>query len=75
LNTAREHAQENHLDIRYEKHRGEKIPYEDSSFDVILCCDVLEHVRDLRQLYRRFSRVLKDNGIFIYDHVQQNILK
>ena len=74
LNAAREHAHENHLDIRYEKASGERIPYEDRSFDVVLCCDVLEHVRDLPAVISEISRVLKDNGVYIYDTFNRTCL-
>ncbi len=38
------------------------IPYEDSSFDVILCCHVLEHVPEDKQAMRELFRVLRPGG-------------
>jgi GT2 family glycosyltransferase/glycosyltransferase involved in cell wall biosynthesis len=42
------------------------IPFEDASFDAIVCMEVLEHLpghlRDVRQVLREFARVLKDGG-------------
>ena len=67
LEIARAHAKESQLDIKYENGAGENIPYQDNSFDAVLCCDVLEHVHDLPKVISEVSRVLKDDGIFIYD--------
>ena len=38
------------------------IQYTDSSFDIIYCSHVLEHVIDDKQAMREFLRVLKDDG-------------
>lgn len=74
LNTAIKHAKDNLLKIRYEKGTGENIPYQDNSFDVVLCCDVLEHVRDLPKVIAEISRVLKNGGVFIYDTFNRTYL-
>lgn len=67
LESARAHAKENQLEITYENGTGENIPYPDNSFNVVICCDVLEHVRDLPKVIGEVSRVLKNDGVFIYD--------
>ena len=64
LQTAREHAKIYNLDIDYRIGTGEKIPFPDNSFDVVFCCDVLEHVRDLPKCISEFNRVLKPGGVF-----------
>jgi len=38
------------------------IPYDDNTFDVIICNHVLEHILDDRQAMRELLRVLKPNG-------------
>jgi ubiquinone/menaquinone biosynthesis C-methylase UbiE len=38
------------------------IPFEDNSFDVILCNHLLEHVEDDRKAMREMYRVLRKNG-------------
>jgi 2-polyprenyl-3-methyl-5-hydroxy-6-metoxy-1,4-benzoquinol methylase len=43
----------------------EDMPFEDNSFDVIICCDVLEHVIDLHACCLQILRVLKPGGILI----------
>jgi 2-polyprenyl-6-hydroxyphenyl methylase/3-demethylubiquinone-9 3-methyltransferase len=43
------------------------MPFKSGSFDVVLCCDVLEHVQDLPKVISEVSRVLKAGGLFVYD--------
>lgn len=38
------------------------LPFEDNSFEVILCTEVLEHVRNPQQVINEFKRVLKPEG-------------
>jgi len=67
LNIAIKHAKDNNLKIKYEKGSGENLPFQNNSFEVVFCCDVLEHVRDLPKVISEISRILKKGGIFIYD--------
>lgn len=67
LETARQHAALSGLDINYRFDSGENISFSDASFDYIICCDVLEHVKDLNQVISEISRVLKPGGVFFYD--------
>ncbi len=68
---AREHAAKSSLAIDYRVGRGESLPFRDDSFDIVACCDVLEHVDDPAQVLREVSRVLKPGGIFFYDTVNR----
>jgi 2-polyprenyl-6-hydroxyphenyl methylase/3-demethylubiquinone-9 3-methyltransferase len=67
LATARGHAKQSGLEIRYEVGTGEALPYANDSFDVVFCCDVLEHVRDLPKVIAEIARVLKPGGAFVFD--------
>jgi 2-polyprenyl-6-hydroxyphenyl methylase / 3-demethylubiquinone-9 3-methyltransferase len=67
LNNAIKHAKDNNLKINYVKGTGENLPFQNNSFDSVFCCDVLEHVHDLPKVISEISRVLKTDGIFIYD--------
>ena len=67
LNTAIQHSKEANLEINYEMASGENLPFQPGSYDVVLCCDVLEHVQDLPAVISEISRVLKNGGVFIYD--------
>ena len=74
LETAREHAKIFNLQIDYRPGTGENIPFPANHFDVVFCCDVLEHVRDLPKCIAEFSRVLKPGGVFFFDTFNRNLL-
>ena len=42
------------------------IPFEDNSFDVIMCNHVLEHVQDDKKVIKEFFRVIKKGGCGIF---------
>ena len=67
LAAAREHAAGQGLAIEYRRARGEALPSPDASFDLAYCCDVLEHVDDLRQVIAETARVLKPGGVYFFD--------
>jgi len=71
LKSAEQHANENNLDIKYLKGVGEDIPFAENSFDIVCCCDVLEHVDDLELVIRETGRVLKNGGLYFYDTVNR----
>jgi 2-polyprenyl-6-hydroxyphenyl methylase/3-demethylubiquinone-9 3-methyltransferase len=74
LRAAADHAQAGGLIIRYLKAVGESLPFPDGSHDVVFCCDVLEHVRDLPKVVSEISRVLKTGGVFIYDTFNRTLI-
>lgn len=43
--------------------KGENLPFEDESFDRIICTEVFEHVLEPELILREMKRVLKMNGI------------
>lgn len=74
INAARAHADQAGLDIQYDVGVGEKLPYEDAAFDVVVCVDVLEHVSDLTKVLAEVARVLKPGGLFMFDTINRNPL-
>ncbi len=74
LRVAADHARAVGLRITYEQGSGEAIPYRDRSFDIVFCCDVLEHVRDVAQVIAEISRVLRPGGVFCYDTLNRTFL-
>jgi len=47
------------------------MPFPNGSFDLVACCDVLEHVDSPREVVREVSRLLKPGGMFFYDTVNR----
>ncbi len=74
LQTAAGHAQAGGLQIAFEQGSGEAIPFRDDSFDIVFCCDVLEHVRDAAKVIAEISRVLKPGGVFFYDTLNRTFV-
>lgn len=42
------------------------LPYGDESFDLVVACDVIEHVTDDRRVFAELTRVLKPGGRLIF---------
>lgn len=74
LSAARAHAAQSGLSINYEEGRAEAIPFDDSSFDYVSCCDVLEHVDDINKAISEIARVLKSGGLFFYDTINRTLM-
>jgi ubiquinone/menaquinone biosynthesis C-methylase UbiE len=53
------------ISIEIEQSYGETLPFANESFDIVYGRAVLHHARDLKQLCKEVSRVLKPNGVFI----------
>ena len=54
--------------------RAESLPFPDTSFDVVWCTDVLEHLHDLPTAIAQIARVLKPGGLFLYDTINRTWL-
>ncbi|MBD3389247.1 MAG: methyltransferase domain-containing protein [Candidatus Altiarchaeales archaeon] len=51
------------------------LPFEDSSFDVVLCNQFISHVSDLTRSFEEAKRVLNDNGqLIVLDNNKHNLL-
>jgi 2-polyprenyl-6-hydroxyphenyl methylase / 3-demethylubiquinone-9 3-methyltransferase len=71
VRAARDHALGEDLSIAYLTGRGEGLPFPQCCFDVVLCCDVLEHVDDLEQVAAELARVTKPGGLFFFDTINR----
>jgi 2-polyprenyl-6-hydroxyphenyl methylase / 3-demethylubiquinone-9 3-methyltransferase len=74
LAIAQAHADASGLRIQYEAGAGEDLPFADASFDLAVCCDVLEHVADLDRVIAETARVLKPAGVYVYDTINRTLL-
>ncbi|MCP4680742.1 MAG: methyltransferase domain-containing protein [Desulfobacterales bacterium] len=59
--------------IPVEVYKTDKLPYKDSSFDVVMFIDVLHHSKDPEYLLREAVRISRD-AIIIKDHLLNGIL-
>lgn len=41
------------------------IPFRENNFDIVIACDVLEHIKNDVEAIKEIARVLKKNGLFI----------
>ncbi len=73
LERAREHASAEGLDITYVEGTGEDLPVDDASFDLVYCCDVLEHVDSVPAVLAEIRRALKPSGLFVYDTINRTL--
>jgi 2-polyprenyl-6-hydroxyphenyl methylase / 3-demethylubiquinone-9 3-methyltransferase len=74
LETARSHAASGGLVIDYRVGAGEQLPVEDSTFDVVYCCDVLEHVSNLDRVVSETARVMKPGGLYLFDTINRTLM-
>jgi 2-polyprenyl-6-hydroxyphenyl methylase/3-demethylubiquinone-9 3-methyltransferase len=71
LAAAREHAAAGGLSIDYRQGDAQALPFDAALFDVVCCCDVLEHVDDVDKVVGEIARVLKPGGIFFFDTINR----
>ena len=71
IRVARTHAAARGLRIDYRVGSGERLPAANSSFDLVFCCDVLEHVTDVNQVISETARVLKPRGVYLFDTINR----
>lgn len=67
------HAQAVGLAIDYLVAPGEAIPFADAAFDIVYCCDVLEHVDDIDATIAEAARVLKPGGVYLFDTINRTL--
>lgn len=73
IKAAQDHARKSDLKIDYQSGVAENLPYDDNTFDAVLCFDVLEHVADWNKVVSEVYRVLKKNGLFLFDTINKTI--
>ena len=73
IDTARAHAASSGLSIEYQTGVGEHLPFPETSFDHVACCDVLEHVDDVDRVIGEIARVLRPGGLLFYDTINRTL--
>jgi len=59
------YAQKNYPGIKFQIAEAEKLPFKDNSFDLLLCYETIEHVRNPKQAMLEMKRVLNPRGKLI----------
>lgn len=67
------HAQLSGLNIGYIVGSATTLPFSDNSFDIVSCCDVLEHLSNWDLAISETARVLKPNGLFLFDTINRTL--
>jgi 2-polyprenyl-6-hydroxyphenyl methylase / 3-demethylubiquinone-9 3-methyltransferase len=70
---AKAHAAKNVLVIDYCGGSACEPPFPDWSFDLVSCCDVLEHLTNFDCAVREAARVLRPGGFFVFDTVNRTL--
>lgn len=74
IEAARAHAAVSGLSIDYRTGTGEHLPFADGSFELVACCDVLEHVDDVEPVMGEIARVLAPGGLFLFDTINRTFI-
>jgi len=75
LKHARKHAQDmNVTNVQYVQGSAYKLPFETGAIDGVIISDVLEHLHDLRLAMSEIKRILKPNGILVFDTINRTWL-
>lgn len=71
---ARSRAQQLGLALEVAEGVGESLPAASGETDAVVCVDVLEHVKDLKQVVAEFARVLRPGGVLLFDTINRSWL-
>jgi 2-polyprenyl-6-hydroxyphenyl methylase/3-demethylubiquinone-9 3-methyltransferase len=66
IGAGRDHSATSGSAVQYVGGRGEQLPFADTSFDAVVCMEVLEHVDSAPAVVAEAGRVLRQGGIFIF---------
>ena len=58
----------NYKNVMFLEGRGEKLPFKDDFFDIVILANVLDHVEFPEKVLFEISRVMKEKGIFHFEN-------
>lgn len=62
-----------HLNIDFHLIDGKKLPFEDNTFDIIISCQVIEHIVDYNIYINELKRVLSPSGVVFFTTPNANL--
>ena len=71
LAVARVHARTQGLLIDYRSGSATGLLFDEGSFEVVSCCDALEHIPGWRRVIAEVERVLLPRGLFLFDTINR----
>jgi len=72
LKHARKHAEDmNVTNVQYVQGSAYKLPIETGTIDGVIISDVLDHLSDLRLAMSEIKRILKPNGLLVFDTINR----
>jgi 2-polyprenyl-6-hydroxyphenyl methylase/3-demethylubiquinone-9 3-methyltransferase len=71
ISVARTHSRKEGLSIDYQVGTATLLPFEANRFEVLSCCDVLEHIPDWEAVIAEVRRVLVPGGLFLFDTINR----
>jgi len=74
LDAARRRALETGLTLHLARGRGAALPFQDHSFDRVICTDVLVHVPDPVAVICEIARVLRPGGLLFFSAIHRSWL-
>ena len=72
VEVAKLHAKEMNLNIKYEHFSPENLNLK-NKFDVLLCMEVIEHVKNVNLFIENCSKLIKKNGIMFISTINKNL--
>ncbi len=61
-----QYGREKYPNAHLEAHPAEALPWPDNTFDVVLSFDLFEHIPDTDRHLSEVTRLLKDNGLYLF---------
>lgn len=65
IKISKRNASLNHQKVIFKQTKGEKLPFKDKTFDIVVCCETLEHIPNYKKAIDEIIRVTKDSGKII----------
>ncbi len=74
IDAARAHSRAGGLRIGYDVGFAGSLPYDNASFDAVVCVNGLEQVVDLNKVLAEIAHTLRPGRMFLFDRINRNPL-